>query len=184
MSSVKIDHEHYLLFLHDNFIGGWFVPAVLGAKGPLGVESQRRAVGGETPAEPLVGLPTSEKYSNLFSGQLDGHCVGGGGGVCVLLLGGYNYSTSKGPLCFILAGIGQGKANGQTKQVNTVSSFCACVQKGHLSSQVIWFAILCGITVWYSNGLGLVQDLNSAPYGHSHTRQAHYRPLVSTQGNF
>jgi hypothetical protein len=29
-----------------------------------------------------------------------------------------------------------------------------------------------------------VQDLNSAPYGHSHTRQAHYRPLVSTQGNF
>ncbi len=104
-------------------------------------------MGGETPAEPLVGLPTSEKYSNLFSGQLDGHCVGGGGGVCVLLLGGYNYSTSKGPLCFILAGIGQGKANGQTKQVNTVSSFCACVQKGHLSSQVIWFAILCGITV-------------------------------------
>ncbi len=41
-------------------------------------------MGGETPAEPLVGLPTSEKYSNLFSGQLDGHCVGGvGGGVCV-----------------------------------------------------------------------------------------------------
>ncbi len=62
------------------------------------------------------------------------------GGVCVLLLGGYNYSTSKGPLCFILAGIGQGKANGQMKQVNTVSSFCACVQKGCLSSQVIWFA--------------------------------------------
>ncbi len=108
-------------------------------------------MGGETPAEPLVGLPTSEKYSNLFSGQLDGHCVGGqggeGGGQCVLLLGGYNYSTSKGPLCFILAGIGQGKANGQTKQVNMVSSFCACVQKGCLSSQVIWFANLCGITV-------------------------------------
>jgi len=70
-------------------------------------------------------------------------CGGGGGGVCVLLLGGYNYSTSKGPLCFILAGIGQGKANGQTKQVNTVSSFCACVQKGCLSSQVSLFANLC-----------------------------------------
>ncbi len=91
-------------------------------------------MGGETPVEPLVGPPTSEKYSNLFSGQLDGHCVGGGG---VLLLGGYNYSTSKGPLCFILAGIGQVKANGQMKQVNTVSSFCACVQKGCLSSQGI-----------------------------------------------
>jgi len=78
--------------------------AVLEAKGPLGLESQRRAVVGETPVEPLVALPTSEKYSNLFSG------------------------------------IGQGKANGQTKQ-----------------------------------------DLNSAPYGHSHTRQARYRPLVSTQ---
>jgi hypothetical protein len=36
-------------------------------------------VGGETPVEPLVGLPTSEKYSNLFSGRLDGHCVS----VCV-----------------------------------------------------------------------------------------------------
>jgi protein kinase len=68
--------------------------AVLDAKGPLGLEIQRRAVGGETPVEPLVGLPTSEKYSNLFSG------------------------------------IGQGKANGQMKQVNTVSSFFACVQKG------------------------------------------------------
>jgi hypothetical protein len=45
---------------------------------------------GETPVEPLVGLPTSEKYSNLFSGQLDGHCLGGGGGVggCVCVTAG------------------------------------------------------------------------------------------------
>jgi hypothetical protein len=42
-------------------------------KGPLEKDSHVQAVGGEIQVEPVVGLPTPEKYGNLLSGELFGH---------------------------------------------------------------------------------------------------------------
>jgi hypothetical protein len=47
-----------------------FFSAVVEVKGPLEKDSHVQAIGGEIQVEPVVGLPTHEKYGNLLSAQL------------------------------------------------------------------------------------------------------------------